>query len=77
MRPDRTGKYYALVLVLSVGLVVLFAAPMWGDGDGGFVVYPFMFVVAGYSIRQLLRPIPRVSRIRDSSTDADKAEKPT
>jgi hypothetical protein len=72
MRPHGTTKWYALLLVLAVTLIVFFAAPLWAEGDVPFVVYPFMFVVAAYSFRQLLRPTPKVSPVRDSSAYADK-----
>lgn len=64
MRPRGSRVFYSSVLILSIGLIVLFSMGLWAGGDGPIAVYPFMFVVAISSIRQLLRPTPRLTSTR-------------
>jgi len=59
MRPRGTGLFYLAVLAACVGLLALFTLPLWAGGEGEPAVFPFILVVAGYSVYQLLRPAPR------------------
>ena len=77
MRPHGTSIFYSIVLALSVGLAACFAVLSWTTGEGYLVPFPFMVVVAVYSVRQLLRPTPRLSRTLPFSPRRESAEKPT
>ncbi len=59
MRPPGTGAFYALVLVICAGLMALFTVPLWLGGGGTARVFPFMLLVGGFAVYQLLRPTPR------------------
>ena len=58
MRPPGARTFYACLLVACVGLSALFTVPLWQGGDGEVAIFPFILVVAGYSVYQLLRPVP-------------------
>jgi uncharacterized protein (DUF983 family) len=63
MRPRGTGVFYAAVLAACVGLLALFTLPLWAGGSGEWRVFPFVLVVAAYSVYQLLRPTPWRARV--------------
>jgi hypothetical protein len=46
------------VLALCIGLSAMFAAPFWIGGNGELGCFPFIFIVAGFAVYQLLRPTP-------------------
>jgi hypothetical protein len=55
---------YVVVLVLGVGVAGLFLSPLFGGGDKELLVQGLWFVgvgliCAGYSLRQIVRPVPR------------------
>ncbi|MDY3553085.1 hypothetical protein R5W24_002176 [Gemmata sp. JC717] len=62
MKPPGTTAFYLVVLVLTLALIALFAYPLWSSEDGEIAVFPFMFLVAAYSIYQILQPAPRQTR---------------
>jgi hypothetical protein len=57
MRPAGSTFLYVVVLTVSVVLFSFFTFVLWKSGEG-LVAFPFMLIVAGYSVRQLLRPTP-------------------
>ena len=63
MRPAGSTFLYAVVLTLSIALLALSTLPMWAPVEGQVIVYPFMLVVASYSVWQLLRPTPLRYRV--------------
>ena len=62
MRPHGAWMLYVAVLVACVGLVALFTLPHRAGEGGQARVFPFIFVVAAFSVYQLLRPTPSRAR---------------
>jgi hypothetical protein len=63
MRPPGSTFLYVVVLAVSSALSAMLALPLLTGREGPVAVFPFMLVVAGYSVWQLRRPTPvRLSR---------------
>jgi hypothetical protein len=56
MRPPRTRGFYIVVLMVCAVLLVLSALASWESRE--LVWFPCALTVAGYSVYQLLRPVP-------------------
>jgi hypothetical protein len=56
MRPPGTRAFYVAVLTVCAVLLVASALMSWENSE--VVVFPFTLTVAGYSVYQLLRPVP-------------------